>query len=150
MLFFSLIHFQLCLLFCFADNVEGEIDESDRKIRKRKAIKNFDEDNKRQKICHIENETAPGTSRKNEKQNEDGEEEEEDKSSSSSSSNTSDNDEDDMGSINAKFRRGEDLDLESNDSSAETERSNDNNDDEDDGEWNMMGAALEREFLGMD
>lgn len=56
-------------------------------------------------------------------------------------------DEDEMPST--KFRRGEhlpsDLDLgsESNDGSEAQ-------DTEDDGDWNMMGAALEREFLGLD
>ncbi|XP_055848232.1 RNA polymerase II subunit A C-terminal domain phosphatase [Episyrphus balteatus] len=56
-------------------------------------------------------------------------------------------DEDEMPST--KFRRGEhlpsDLDIgsESNDGS-------DPQDNEDDGDWNMMGAALEREFLGLD
>ncbi|XP_055919788.1 RNA polymerase II subunit A C-terminal domain phosphatase [Eupeodes corollae] len=55
-------------------------------------------------------------------------------------------DEDEMPST--KFRRGEhlpsDLDIgsESNDGS-------DPQDNEDDGDWNMMGAALEREFLGL-
>lgn len=49
-----------------------------------------------------------------------------------------------------KFRRGEDLpsdlDMGSNcGSDAST-----SGDDQDDGDWNMMGAALEREFLGLD
>lgn len=47
-------------------------------------------------------------------------------------------------SINAKFRRGEelpsDLDIEYNTEGTEEEQ-------ESDGEWNVMGAALEREFL---
>lgn len=67
--------------------------------------------------------------------------EEEDSKSSSGSS------EDEMPSV--KFRRGENLpsDVEDNSSS---KGSNEPPDDVDDGEWNMMGAALEREFLGLD
>ncbi|XP_039438951.1 RNA polymerase II subunit A C-terminal domain phosphatase [Culex pipiens pallens] len=52
-------------------------------------------------------------------------------------------------SPSAKFRRGgelpSDLDMGSN-----SEGSDDPIDDVDDGDWNMMGAALEREFLGLD
>ncbi|XP_030557265.1 RNA polymerase II subunit A C-terminal domain phosphatase [Drosophila novamexicana] len=57
-------------------------------------------------------------------------------------------DEDDDEMPSAKFRRGEELpsDLEmGSDSNSEN-----NQEDEDDGEWNMMGAALEREFLGLE
>ncbi|EDW73914.1 uncharacterized protein Dwil_GK19439 [Drosophila willistoni] len=60
--------------------------------------------------------------------------------------NANEDDDDDMPS--AKFRRGEKLpsDLEmGSDSNSEN-----NQEDEDDGEWNMMGAALEREFLGLE
>ncbi|XP_017097515.2 RNA polymerase II subunit A C-terminal domain phosphatase [Drosophila bipectinata] len=55
-------------------------------------------------------------------------------------------DDDEMPS--AKFRRGEELpsDLEFGSDS----NSDNNPEDEDDGEWNMMGAALEREFLGLE
>ncbi|KAH8290333.1 hypothetical protein KR054_001962 [Drosophila jambulina] len=56
--------------------------------------------------------------------------------------------EDDDEMPSAKFRRGEDVpsDLEfGSDSNSEN-----NPEDEDDGEWNMMGAALEREFLGLE
>lgn len=64
---------------------------------------------------------------------------------SSKSSKSSDDE-----SPREKFRRGcdlpSDLDCEG-DNSADSS----NNDDlEDDGDWNMMGAALEREFLGLD
>ncbi|XP_065087791.1 RNA polymerase II subunit A C-terminal domain phosphatase [Ochlerotatus camptorhynchus] len=56
---------------------------------------------------------------------------------------------DDDDSPSAKFRRGcglpSDLDMGSN-----SEGSIDPVDDVDDGDWNMMGAALEREFLGLD
>lgn len=49
-----------------------------------------------------------------------------------------------------KFRRGEalpsDLDLGENES-ADSPGSEDPPDEIDDGDWNMMGAALEREFL---
>lgn len=66
--------------------------------------------------------------------------EEEDSKSSNGSS------EDEMPSV--KFRRGElPSDVEDNSSS---KGSNEPRDDVDDGEWNMMGAALEREFLGLD
>lgn len=68
------------------------------------------------------------------------------KSSVSSKSSKSSDDESPV----EKFRRGcdlpSDLDCEG-DNSADSS----NNDDlEDDGDWNMMGAALEREFLGLD
>lgn len=68
------------------------------------------------------------------------------KSSTSSKSSKSSDDESPV----EKFRRGCDLpsDLDCDgDNSADSS----NNDDlEDDGDWNMMGAALEREFLGLD
>lgn len=74
-------------------------------------------------------------------------------SSRSSNSRSSSDDDDEKGTVAEKFRRGEDLpsdlDLGSHDS-GDTEGSNNDNDDEDDGDWNMMGAALEREFLGME
>lgn len=64
-----------------------------------------------------------------------------------SQTNASSEDEDE--SPSAKFRRGEnlpsDLDMGSN-----SEGSDEPIDDVDDGDWNMMGAALEREFLGLD
>ncbi|SPP73739.1 blast:RNA polymerase II subunit A C-terminal domain phosphatase [Drosophila guanche] len=62
--------------------------------------------------------------------------------------NNEDEEEDDDEIPSAKFRRGEELpsDLEiGSDSNSEN-----NQEDEDDGEWNMMGAALEREFLGLE
>lgn len=75
-------------------------------------------------------------------------------SSDSSSSNKSSDTEEE--SLVDKFRRGgdlpSDLDMGSNDDdgSGDSANSDDANDDGDDGDWNMMGAALEREFLGMD
>lgn len=67
---------------------------------------------------------------------------------SGSSTSLSNSDDDEMPS--EKFRRGEglpsDLDCESESSKGSEEPI----DDVDDGEWNMMGAALEREFLGLD
>ncbi|KFB46902.1 hypothetical protein ZHAS_00014910 [Anopheles sinensis] len=64
-----------------------------------------------------------------------------------SQTNASSDDEDE--SPSAKFRRGEDLpsDL---DMGSNSEGSDEPIDDVDDGDWNMMGAALEREFLGLD
>uniref|UniRef100_A0A1Q3EZ87 RNA polymerase II subunit A C-terminal domain phosphatase n=1 Tax=Culex tarsalis TaxID=7177 RepID=A0A1Q3EZ87_CULTA len=64
-----------------------------------------------------------------------------------SQTNLSSDDEDE--SPSAKFRRGGDLpsDL---DMGSNSEGSDDPIDDVDDGDWNMMGAALEREFLGLD
>ncbi|XP_001361849.2 RNA polymerase II subunit A C-terminal domain phosphatase [Drosophila pseudoobscura] len=62
--------------------------------------------------------------------------------------NNEDEEDDDDEIPSAKFRRGEELpsDLEiGSDSNSEN-----NQEDEDDGEWNMMGAALEREFLGLE
>lgn len=74
-------------------------------------------------------------------------------SSSDSSSNKHSSDTEDE-SLGDKFRRGgdlpSDLDMGSNDGSGDSVKSDDDNDDGDDGDWNMMGAALEREFLGMD
>lgn len=62
--------------------------------------------------------------------------------------NNASSEEADDDSPSAKFRRGgdlpSDLDLGSNSGGSEDEKC------EDDGEWNMMGAALEREFLGLD
>ncbi|XP_055687148.1 RNA polymerase II subunit A C-terminal domain phosphatase [Lutzomyia longipalpis] len=64
---------------------------------------------------------------------------------------TENSSEDDDEMPSTKFRRGEDLpsdlDIGSNNGS---EGSENPLDDEDDGDWNMMGAALEREFLGLD
>lgn len=68
-------------------------------------------------------------------------------SSASSNKNSESGDE----SPADKFRRGcdlpSDLDMGDGDNSAD---SSNNEDFEDDGDWNMMGAALEREFLGLD
>ncbi|XP_050073858.1 RNA polymerase II subunit A C-terminal domain phosphatase [Anopheles maculipalpis] len=65
-----------------------------------------------------------------------------------SQTNASSEDEEDE-SPSAKFRRGGDLpsDL---DMGSNSEGSEEPIDDVDDGDWNMMGAALEREFLGLD
>lgn len=50
-----------------------------------------------------------------------------------------------------KFRRGGGLPSDGPDQNdSDTNGSADAPDDMDDGEWNMMGAALEREFLGLD
>ncbi|XP_059620259.1 RNA polymerase II subunit A C-terminal domain phosphatase [Phlebotomus argentipes] len=63
---------------------------------------------------------------------------------------TENSSEDDDEMPSTKFRRGgdlpSDLDIGSNDGSEGSE----NPLDDDDGDWNMMGAALEREFLGLD
>lgn len=71
--------------------------------------------------------------------------EDDENSNVESSENDSDNDE----SPADKFRRGcdlpSDLDMGSNcGSNAST------SDDQDDGDWTLMGAALEREFLGLE
>lgn len=72
-----------------------------------------------------------------------------DSQKSSTSSKSSKSISDDESPVE-KFRRGcdlpSDLDCEG-DNSAD---SSNNEDLEDDGDWNMMGAALEREFLGLD
>lgn len=61
----------------------------------------------------------------------------------------SDGDEETDDMPSTKFRRGEalpsDLDLGENES--ESQGSEEPPDETDDGDWNMMGAALEREFL---
>ncbi|CAD7014863.1 RNA polymerase II subunit A C-terminal domain phosphatase isoform X1 [Ceratitis capitata] len=60
-----------------------------------------------------------------------------------------DNDDDDE-SPSTKFRRGEKLPSDIEMGSDSDDGSHGNEDSGDDGEWNMMGAALEREFLGLD
>ncbi|XP_036331466.1 uncharacterized protein LOC118743083 [Rhagoletis pomonella] len=65
------------------------------------------------------------------------------------SSDGEDNDDDDE-SPSAKFRRGEKLPSDLEMGSDSDDGSPGNEDSGDDGEWNMMGAALEREFLGLD
>ncbi|XP_046809793.1 RNA polymerase II subunit A C-terminal domain phosphatase [Lucilia cuprina] len=67
----------------------------------------------------------------------------------SSSDDNKDDEEDEMPS--EKFRRGGNLpsDLEMGSDSNDDSDGN-NPDEEDDGDWNMMGAALEREFLGLE
>ncbi|XP_063700934.1 RNA polymerase II subunit A C-terminal domain phosphatase [Culicoides brevitarsis] len=63
-------------------------------------------------------------------------------------SNSSKSSEEDDESPSVKFRRGEvPSDVEDGSSSKGSDEAPD---DVDDGEWNMMGAALEREFLGLD
>jgi len=64
--------------------------------------------------------------------------------------NENSSEDDDEEDIPTKFRRGGDLpsDLDLG-SDSPSDGSQDPND-EDDGKWNMMGAALEREFLGLD
>ncbi|CRL03381.1 CLUMA_CG016389, isoform A [Clunio marinus] len=70
-------------------------------------------------------------------------------SGGSGRSSSKEDDDDEEESPSAKFRRGEEIssefELDSNDSVESVEQPGD---EEDDGEWNMMGAALEREFLG--
>ncbi|XP_017061840.1 RNA polymerase II subunit A C-terminal domain phosphatase [Drosophila ficusphila] len=69
-------------------------------------------------------------------------------SSNDEAEDNNENEDDDDEMPSAKFRRGEKLpsDLEmGSDSNSEKDP-----EDEDDGEWNMMGAALEREFLGLE
>ena len=72
-------------------------------------------------------------------------------SSESGKSGRSSSGEDEEESPSTKFRRGEEIssefELDSNDSVDSVEQPGD---EDDDGEWNMMGAALEREFLGFD
>ncbi|XP_053962975.1 RNA polymerase II subunit A C-terminal domain phosphatase [Anastrepha ludens] len=65
------------------------------------------------------------------------------------SSEGEDNDDDDE-SPSAKFRRGEKLPSDIEMGTDSDDGSHGNEDSGDDGEWNMMGAALEREFLGLD
>lgn len=108
-------------------------------LRKRKRAEE-DEEIKR-KMFHPNIEEVP------EDENCDGDGGDSQKSSTSSKSSRSRSSDDE--SPREKFRRGEDLpsDLDDGDNSAD---SSNNDDFEDDGEWNMMGAALEREFLGLD
>lgn len=69
--------------------------------------------------------------------------------SQTSKNNSSSSEEDEMPST--KFRRGGDLpsDLDMG-SDQDSVGSDPPIDEDDDGDWNMMGAALEREFLGLD
>lgn len=77
------------------------------------------------------------------------------RNSSSSSSSSVDNAEDKPDDIDpdeipsARFRRGCDLPSDLDMGSDCSQGSQDPIDD-DDGEWNMMGSALEREFLGIE
>ncbi|XKL59541.1 hypothetical protein PGB90_000557 [Kerria lacca] len=105
-----------------SDEFEGK-DEN--KIKTRKKIKRKSEDNDHENFL---NDNIQHSS------NDDDELDEDEKKKSDT----------DDESINAKFRRGEelpsDLDIEYNTEGTEEEQ-------ESDGEWNVMGAALEREFL---
>ncbi|EDW02247.1 RNA polymerase II subunit A C-terminal domain phosphatase [Drosophila grimshawi] len=111
----------------------------DKKLLKRKRE---DESSNRAHDFFTRNEdimlSAPGTIADFDKSSNEGDENDDEE----------ENDEDDDEIPSAKFRRGEELpsDLEmGSDSNSEN-----NQEDEDDGEWNMMGAALEREFLGLE
>lgn len=92
-----------------------------------------------------------------------------DKSSNEGDENEDEeNEEDDDEMPSAKFRRGKPIkntcklftliyytspageELPSDLEMGSDSNSGDNQEDEDDGEWNMMGAALEREFLGLE
>lgn len=105
-------------------------------LRKRKREEE-DEERKR-KMFH------PNIENVQESETCDGDEGDSQKSSATSKSRSSDS-----SSPVEKFRRGGNLpsDLDDGENSADSS----NNDDlEDDGDWNMMGAALEREFLGLE
>lgn len=129
----------------FSDNSELDVEDGECSKRKRRASEDLDSELPKKKYNLLDDNAGSSTS--NIEANADS------SSSSSGSSNSSKDDEDEESPAD-KFRRGEDLpsdlDLGSNDGSADSAGSNENNDDEDDGDWNMMGAALEREFLGMD
>lgn len=71
-------------------------------------------------------------------------------SQSGSSNNNSESDDDDDESPVDKFRRGDDLPSDLDIGSNNGDSSDQNDDEGDDGDWNMMGAALEREFLGLE
>ncbi|KAL7735450.1 hypothetical protein ACLKA6_019561 [Drosophila palustris] len=74
-----------------------------------------------------------------------------DKSSNEGDENDDEeNEEDDDEMPSAKFRRGEELPSDLEMGSDSNSENNNQEDDGDDGEWNMMGAALEREFLGLE
>ncbi|XP_073845794.1 RNA polymerase II subunit A C-terminal domain phosphatase Fcp1 [Musca autumnalis] len=74
----------------------------------------------------------------------------EDVDDKTSSEDEDDEEEEEMPS--EKFRRGGDLpsDLDIGNSDSNDGSDDNNPDEEDDGDWNMMGAALEREFLGLE
>lgn len=75
----------------------------------------------------------------------------EDYKPSAGTATESDGDEEGEDMPSTKFRRGEalpsDLDLGENDSESPPSEDPRDPDEMDDGDWNMMGAALEREFL---
>lgn len=119
-------------LFEFCFHLENPPLNKDLRKRKREEDAERDEDEEFQpKIFH---------------QNLDGDQDQSEKDSNSSSVSGSDDE-----SPVDKFRRGCDLpsDLDMGDGENSADSSN-NEDCEDDGDWNMMGAALEREFLGLD
>lgn len=114
-------------LFCFTENPPLNKD-----LRKRKRE---EEDGERQrKVFQKGERTAPDCSVE---------------SANNSQSNSSKNSDSEDESPVDKFRRG--CDLPSDLDMGSDNNSSDNDEEEgDDGDWNMMGAALEREFLGLE
>lgn len=127
----------------------------DKSLRKRKREEENEE--VQRKMFHSNESKAPEIAYKVKQKKKSGSKNSSNSSSSSSneSSSTSNKSEDSEDeSVAEKFRRGgdypSDLEMASNDGSGDSANSDNENDDGDDGDWNMMGAALEREFLGMD
>ncbi|KAI9582783.1 RNA polymerase II subunit A C-terminal domain phosphatase [Glossina fuscipes] len=123
------------------EHVDIENPPVDKSLRKRKREEN--EEERTRKFFTRSSDLVLGNAFENENEAED-----ENENKSSTDDNRDDED-DEMPS--EKFRRGEDLPSDLEIGSDSNDNSDDNNpDEEDDGEWNMMGAALEREFLGLE
>lgn len=142
------------------NSFNGQIENPpmDKSLRKRKREEENEE--VQRKMFHSNESKRPDLTCKGKQKNKTSSKNNGSSSSSNSSSDSSrtskkSSDSEDESLVD-KFRRGgdmpSDLDMGSNDgdSSGDSANSDDANDDGDDGDWNMMGAALEREFLGMD
>lgn len=114
-------------------------------LRKRKREEENEEIKRKMFQPNVDKEQEEGQERQQEQ-----DEQDVDKESNHSSSSSKKSDSDDESPVD-KFRRGcdlpSDLDMGEEENSAD---SSNNEDLEDDGDWNMMGAALEREFLGLE
>uniref|UniRef100_A0A182RTN8 RNA polymerase II subunit A C-terminal domain phosphatase n=1 Tax=Anopheles funestus TaxID=62324 RepID=A0A182RTN8_ANOFN len=127
--------------------VDIENPPMEKSLRKRKRVEEIETNRGRHNIFRKRTEEEEDEQKEEEKRRilKYDNPEQNDENSQTNASSSNDEDE----SPSAKFRRGEDLpsDL---DMGSNSEGSNEPIDDVDDGDWNMMGAALEREFLGLD
>lgn len=127
----------------------------DKKLRKKRKREEEKEQVQERKFFRLDVESAPQLTTKSDALTAEAEEGGADMENSNSTivseRNEEDDDDDDDEMPSTRFRRGGDLpsDLDIG-SDCGSDGSNDPLDEENDGEWNMMGAALEREFLGLE